>query len=148
MLNNFFLYLKINGLNSKPTLKQRNGWILLESLAGATILSLAIVALLLTFILATKGTAASANRTKATYLAQQALDKLKAQDGGTTITMPAASTEGIYTITPSFQSLPSGVDTNNLSTYLRPCQVTVKWTESNGNENTVTMMEYCYAFPK
>lgn len=132
------------------TLKSQTGWILIESLVGMTVLTVAILALLLAFTQSTKSDVASTNRTKATYLAQQALDILKAQDGQSAIsTAGIATNSGIFTITisiPSVSAITSG--TNNLSTYLIPYQVVVSWNDSSSSAtNNVTMIGYCYVNP-
>lgn len=135
-------------------LTSQRGWILLESLIGVVILSVAILALLLSFAQTTKGTAASTNRTQATYLAQQALDKLKAQDGNPSIDSSVSvipPSNGIFTIaisTPSVSVISADANTDKLSNYLKPYQVQVSWVEQpSGVSNMVTMTGYGYVTP-
>lgn len=136
-------------------IKSEKGWILIDSIAGMIILSTAVIALLLAFTQATKGTIASTNRTQATYLAQQTLENLKAQDGKSiiyeTVALPAdKDTVNKYTIvisTPPVSAITA--DANQLSKYLKPYQVTVTWSDTSGgpaNKN-VTMVGYCYVNP-
>ena len=135
---------------NKSTIASREGWVLVESLIGVTILSVAIVALLLTFTQATRGTTAASNRTRATYMAQQVLDRLKAQDGGETINTAVFTTPtdgfDIAVIPATVSVIANDTATKKLSDYLKPYQVTVGWTEANGR-NTVTMIAYCYVNP-
>lgn len=131
-------------------LKSKGGWILIESMTGILILSVALLALLLTFTQATKGTSASTNRTQATYLAQQALEKLKAQDGNVAIDTSVITTPkdgfNIAISVPAVTAITSDVSAKKLGDYLKPYQVTVSWTE-NGNANNVIMIGYCYVSP-
>lgn len=138
--------------------KSQEGWILIESLVGIVILSTAVVALVLGFTQATKGTTESTNRTQATYLAQQALEDLKAQDGDSTIDTTRVSssvvippTNGIvYTVTAD--PLPVSAitsDTKQLGVYLKPYQVTVSWVDSTGGNasKNVKLVGYFYVNP-
>ena len=131
-------------------LQSQKGWILIDSVIGMVILSIAIIALVLTFTQATKGTTASTNRTQATYLAQQTLENLKAQDGNSAIDTTVISPVGKYTIvisTPAVAAITA--DPNQLSQYLIPYQVTVSWSDTSGgasNQN-IQMVGYCYVNP-
>jgi len=132
--------------------KSQKGWILVDSLVGMIFLSTAVIALLFAFTQATKGTIASTNRTQATYLAQQALEDLKSQDGESTITPQSAVPNGIFHISsPSLITIPEiENDVDHLSTYLKPYQVTVSWSDSSGGPTNkkVTMVGYYYVIPK
>ena len=127
----------------------QKGWILIDSVIGMVILSIAIIALVVTFTQATKGTTASANRIQATYLAQQTLEKLKAQDGNSTIDPTVISPVGKYTIVSEKLTVAAiTTDPNQLSKYLVPYQVTVSWSDtSGGTSNNVQMVGYCYVNP-
>lgn len=112
------------------------------------IVSVAVVAILLAFTQATKGTITSTNYTEATYLAQQALELLKAQDGKKVIdTTVVVSPVGKYSVVPAplTVSAISGA-TDNLDRYLKPYQVTVSWSDATGNKS-VKMVGYCYVNP-
>jgi len=134
-------------------LKSPKGWILVDSLIGIVILSTAVIALLAAFTQATKGTVASTNRTQATYLAQQALENLKAQDGKSVIDttiVPQVPPLDKYTIvidTPPVDAITS--DTDQLGTYLKPYRVTVSWSDTSGGPagKNVTIVGYCYVNP-
>jgi|GEM_PF-1209331 len=134
-------------------LKSQKGWILVDSIAGMIILGTAVIALLLAFTQATKGTVSSTNRTQATYLAQQALENLKAQDGNSAINttiVPQVPPLDKYTIvidTPPVDAITS--DANQLGTYLKPYQVTVTWSDTSGGpaSKNITMVGYCYVNP-
>lgn len=131
--------------------KSQKGWILVDSLVGMIFLSTAVIALLFAFTQATKGTIVSTNRTQATYLAQQALENLKSQDGQSTITPQPAVTKGIFHISsPVPITVPDIAADANLSTYLKPYQVTVSWSDSSGGSTSknVTMVGYYYVVPK
>ena len=130
-------------------MKSEKGWILVDSLVGMVVLSTAVIALLLAFTQATKGTVASMNRTQATYLAQQTLENLKAQDGNSIIKTEDSSV-GKYTIvvdTPSVSSIETG--TEDLKRYLIPYQVTVSWSDISGGpaNKSIKMVGYCYVNP-
>lgn len=130
--------------------KSQEGWILVDSLLGVIILSTAVIALLLAFTQTTKGTVASTNRTQATYLAQQALENLKAQDGGTQIIPPVIPPVDKYTIvidSPPVSAITS--DTNSLRTYLKPYRVTVSWSDISGGpvNKSIQMAGYYYVNP-
>jgi len=131
--------------------KSQKGWILIDSIVGMVILSTAVIALLLNFTLATRGTNSSTNRTQATYLAQQALETLKAQDGRSVILPQAAENRGIFSISsPTIAPvLAISGDAKNLSTYLKPYQVTVSWSDTTGGpaNKSITMVGYCYVNP-
>jgi type II secretory pathway pseudopilin PulG len=135
---------------ARYVIKSRKGWILIDSIIGVTILSIAIVAMLLMFTQSTKGTANATNLTKATYLAQQAMNKLKIQDGSTSIDTSVITTPingyAITVSTPTVSVISSDTNTKPLSNYLKPYQITVSWTESSGQKK-LTMFGYCYVNP-
>lgn len=131
-------------------LKVQKGWVLVESLVGIVILSTAIIALLLAFSQATKGTTASTNRTQATYLAQQTLENLKSQDGGSIINNPPNYSVGIFHV--SVTNLDVSVikeDLNSLSHFLQPRLVTVTWSDTSGGlaSKNIKMVGYYYVNP-
>lgn len=127
-----------------PYIRQaQKGFVLLDSLIGVTILSIAICAMALMYMQTTKTIANSAGRTKATYLAQQTLDLLKAQDGNQTLTDPIHDAADGYTVeiaTPSVSAISAD---STIKTYLVPKQVTVTWIE-NGQQNSIKMIGYNY----
>lgn len=127
-------------------LKSEKGWILIDSLLGMVILSTAIIALLLTFTQATKGSIVSTNRTQATYLAQQTLENLKLQDGNEKIDMPATLTAGKYIITIEPLAVSAITKASDLATHLKPYCVTVKLADTSGPSPTeiVQMVGYGY----
>jgi len=59
----------------------QRGFILVDSLIGMVVLSIALLALAAVFIQTTKGTVATDNLTKAAYIANEELSILKANDG-------------------------------------------------------------------
>jgi len=61
--------------------KNQQGFILVDSLIGMVVLSVALLSLAALFIQTTKGTIATDNQTKATYIANEQLSKLKVNDG-------------------------------------------------------------------
>lgn len=123
--------------------QSKKGFVLLDALIGVTILSIAICAMALMYMQTTKTIANSAGRTKATYLAQQTLDLLKAQDGNQTITDPVHDSADGYTVEIKTLSVSAIAADAVIKTYLIPKQVTVTWTES-GQQNSVKMIGYNY----
>lgn len=135
-------------------IKSQRGWIFMDSVFGMVLLSIAIIALVFACTQSIKSTAAASNRTQATYIAQQALEKLKAQDGKEAIDISVvqspitASNKIVYTIVPEELSvLEIATDTHELGKNLKPYKVTVRWPE-RGGENTLIMVGYCYVLPK
>lgn len=132
-------------------MKSEKGWILVDSLVGMVVLSTAVIALLLAFTQATKGTVASMNRTQATYLAQQTLERFKAQDGlsiiDSTVISPVDNKYYIKVTTPSVSAIETG--TEDLKRYLIPYQVTVSWSDISGGpaNKSIKMVGYCYVNP-
>ena len=127
-----------------PYIRQtQKGFVLLDSLIGVTILSIAICAMALMYMHTTKTIANSAGRTKATYLAQQTLDLLKAQDGSQTLTDPIHDSSDGYTVEIATPSVSAISPDSTIKAYLIPKQVTVTWTE-NGQQNSVKMIGYNY----
>jgi Tfp pilus assembly protein PilV len=120
--------------------KSQKGWLLIDSLIALVILSTAIVALISAYTAAIKTTNAATARAQATYLAQQAVETLKLQDGGksfnATVVDGVLSPSNGITYTVKGTALPVAV------TNLIPYQVTVSWLGLN-----LTMSGYCYVVP-
>jgi type II secretory pathway pseudopilin PulG len=155
----------------------QKGWVLIDSLAAVLFVSIAFVALMLAYTMATKGTATAANRIQATYLAQQVLETLKTYDDtasipstipikvgtvsysvtissqSTTTPVPTTISIGVipYTVTAQYQSVAAiAQDTNtpSLSAKLFPIQTVVSWTDPTGGPANQTVSMAGYYYVK
>ena len=121
----------------------------MDVLIGMTILSVALLGIVFAYRQSTGTTVSARNYNQATYYAQQALEKLKVNDGqtsatwATTTTIPATNAVSgampLFTITtavlaagvaPEYDGLSSTVNAK-----LIPVQATVSWQEIGGSGN-------------
>jgi Tfp pilus assembly protein PilV len=133
-------------------IKNQRGWILIDSLIGLVILSIAITALSVTFTQAIKGILTSDNRTKAAYLANEQLTQLKVHDGQqqdrnsivwrTTNTLPAEQNHNtVFTVTTAV--LDNARIPANLHIDVIPVEAVVNWVEPTG-ANQLQIVTYYY----
>lgn len=133
--------------------KNQQGWILLDSLIGIVILSVAILAIAANFMETTKGTLATDNQTKAAYLAHEQLSRLKIYDGQkqdrnsavwmTTTNLPAEQNHStVFTVETSV--LPADEIPADLNTDVIPVKAVVTWNESTGTRQLQIVTYYYY----
>lgn len=126
-------------------LRGRRGWILIDALAGALIVTIALGALAMAFTQAS-GTAANAtNYVKAVYFAQQALDDLKRQiDGKEALPTIAAPVLSDPAFTVQYSGPRDVYDRlNNKVAKLYAYDAVVSWTE-RGQQRRVAVTGYYY----
>lgn len=136
--------------------KSESGLVLIDSLVGTVILSIALVALIYTSTTATRTTTTSTERTQAMYIAQATLEGFKRFDGqpaiNTAIDNPMVTVGNV-----NYRVGVNDVTVTDLNTYrdtttynLRTLQVTVGWpfAEVAGTEpHQIAMIGYFYAHP-
>lgn len=125
---------------------------MVDTLLGIMIISVALVGFALTFRQSTTTTVVDRNYNQATYYAQQALERLKVNDGQTssssitwayTWSVAAAGALPAYTITTeqlSTANLPAEYTalSSDIQAKLIPVQVTVTWQEQGGGAGLIT----------
>ncbi|MEG6584231.1 hypothetical protein [Dendrosporobacter sp. 1207_IL3150] len=130
----------------------QNGYILFDSLIGMVILSVALLSLAALFMQTTKGTLATDNLTKAAYIANDQLSRLKVHDGqrqdrnsavwANNVILPAEENHGtVFSVTTGVvpaDNLPPGLIDDVI-----PVQATVSWNEST-EEKQLQIITYYY----
>ncbi|MBP8036743.1 MAG: hypothetical protein KAZ05_04400 [Negativicutes bacterium] len=141
--------------------RKSSGFALVDIILGIAILSVALVGIAFAYRQSTVTTVVARNYNQATYYAQQALEKLKVNDGKTTTTLavPWAETKNIaqsgampaFTITTAVLVAGEAPEYDGLSTAIKdkmvPVKATVTWQESGGSgvaTRTVTIVGYYY----
>ncbi|MDF2633619.1 MAG: hypothetical protein K0R78_493 [Pelosinus sp.] len=129
----------------------QKGFILMDSLVGIIILTVALLAILLTYSQATITAVSARNYNNAVYLAQQTVEELKRNNGRTEFDPsvgPPVTIKGIqYTIDLTRLTIPE-VQTN---TNLRQYKVTVTWAERINSKvinRNVELVDYYYSAPQ
>lgn len=126
------------------------GWIYIDAVVGTVIVAIALTAIILTYTQTTKVSTAATNRTQALYVAQQAIEYLKHNDGQTlsalNFTLPVSlrsvTINGIsYTVTP--QQIADNVDAD---TRVRPVRITVSWSDAAAGASSVDLISYYYFY--
>jgi len=131
----------------------QQGFILIDSLVGMVVLSIALLALMALFIQTTKGTVATDNQTKATYIANEQLSRLKVYDGqqkdrssALWTTHPILAQDvnhgTIFTVTTSV--VPVAEVPADLHADTIPVRATVSWNEPIGARQLQVITYYYY----
>ena len=134
--------------------KKSAGFALVDIILGIAILSVALVGIAFAYRQSTVTTVVARNYNQATYYAQQALEKLKVNDGKTLASVPNTTWNQPYTVVSATGLLPvfsvktelllTVTEVQALST-LKPVQVTVKWQEpGDATERTISVVGYYY----
>lgn len=125
-------------------LKGQAGFIFIDALVGMVILTVALTALAVAYRQATITTVAARNYNNAVYLAQEAVEELKKNDGQlaaaftTTLTNSKITINNVgYSITPS---------TTDLSATLKEVKISVSW-PNNTHSPPVELVSYYYLSP-
>lgn len=122
------------------------GWILIDSLLGVVIISVACTAIMLAYTQSTKATGFAANRATAISIAQRILEGFKSYDGGATAPPTTIDpSDQKYNFDSNYKIQISNPTVNAISGNSRiiPVQVTVSWPASNPN-NSIQMVSYYY----
>ena len=115
-----------------------HGWIFIDALVGIVIVATALTCIILAYTQLTKATILTTNKTQALYIAQQALEYFKFNDGQTgSPDFSYSSTNGIYSISVN-QNVSVSVGGN---AKIYPVQVSVKW---NNTDTPITLTSYYY----
>jgi hypothetical protein len=123
-----------------------HGWIFIDALVGIVIVTTALTCILLAYTQLTKATILTTNKTQALYIAQQALEYFKFNDGQTAGTVypnfayqssVTAANGSNYTVSVN-QSVSVNVNGN---TKIYPVQVSVKW---NNTDTPIMLTSYYY----
>ena len=133
--------------------KKSAGFALVDIILGIAILSVALVGIAFAYRQSTVTTVVARNYNQATYYAQQALEKLKVNDGKTSVSVPDTTWNQPYAVVSANGLLPvfsvktellTVTEVQTLST-LKPVQVTVKWQEpGDATERTISVVGYYY----
>ncbi len=124
----------------------QKGFILIDSLVGIIILTVALLAILLTYRQATITAVSAKNYNNAVYLAQQAAEELKKNDGRLNVDPKIEKSGTKFIITPTPLTI-AEVETN---TDLKPYKIMVTWDETINSKvinRTVEIVEYYYLLP-
>lgn len=128
------------------TPNNQRGWVLIDSLLGVLIISVACTAVMLAYTQSTKATGLAANRAMAISMAQRILEGFKSYDGGTTT--PPTTIDPLdpkYNFDPNYKIEISKPTVSAISgnSKIIPVQVTVSWPASNPT-NSIQMVSYYY----
>jgi len=126
-------------------LGNRSGWVMAEALIGITIITVGLLAIMLSHIQTTKSANFSDNTTKATYIAQQQLEIIKRTYDITQLipANPIACTApgGIFTLTCATDTATLPVTGLNIV----PVSATVTWTDSSSaQQKTLKLTTYFF----
>jgi len=127
-----------NNIRSYGKLKSEKGFSLVDVLIGVLLIGLIGIFLMGSFRTFMIGARTTGDRTQALFLAQQALEEFKKNDGDDTPDWSYTSPDSKYTISSSEPSIDSGGTTN-----LVPRQVTVTWATPQGTES-LSLIGYYY----
>lgn len=132
-------------------IRQQQGWILVDSLLGMVVLSIALLAFLTAFYQGTRSTVMSNGQTVASYVAQDALMALKVYDGKkqardskvwqSSGTHQDANTQAVYAYQTAVLE-PAEIPAD-LRASIIPVRVTVIWQELNEAKH-YQMITYYY----
>lgn len=127
----------------RPFFNSQKGFIFIDALVGMVILSVALMALAVAYRQSTITTVMARNYNNGVYLAQQAAEELKKNDGQTTfdstIKNPNVTINNLeYSITPNI--LPAS------TTLLKQVTISVSW-PNNTNSPPVELVSYYYLMP-
>jgi Tfp pilus assembly protein PilV len=123
----------------KKLLNSEKGWLLVDSIMGMLILTIAILALSATYIMSSKSNVYSKNYGQALAVYQDYAEKHKV-DSATFEVESRVEPNGIFVITPTVD-----VATNDdLSTDITPVKIAVSWHDQNGNHR-IEMVNYYYS---
>jgi Tfp pilus assembly protein PilV len=131
----------------------QQGFILIDSLIGMVVLTIALLALGAVFIQTTKGTLATDNLTKAAYIANEQLSMLKVNDGlqqdrnspvwTTSKTLAAEANHGtVFTVATAV--VPPAEVPADLHADTIPVRATVSWNEPTGARQLQIITYYYY----
>ena len=126
-------------------IENQSGWVIAEALIGIAILTVGLLAIMASHIQTTKTATFSDNTTKATYIAQQELEKLK-KTYDITQQVPAdpltcTPPGGIFTLSCSTDTATLPVTGLNVV----PVSATVTWTDSSSSQqNTLKLTTYFF----
>lgn len=138
-------HIKLDIVEKLGLLRNQSGWVLAEALIGITIITVGLLAILASHIQTTKIANFSDNTTKATYYAQQELEKLK-KTYDITQQIPAnpiacTSPGGIFTLTCAVDTAVLPVTGVNVV----PVSATVTWTDSSSSQqNSLKFTTYFF----
>jgi len=125
----------------RPFLKSQKGFIFIDALVGMVILSVALTALAVAYRQTTITTVAARDYNNAVYLAQQAAEKLKENDGKKAV-------DAIWTIantTTTINKVPYVVATTMADVNsLKQATITVSWLN---NSKSISIVSYYYLSP-
>lgn len=136
--------------------KSSAGFALVDIIIGIAILSVALVGIAFAWRQSTVTTISARNYNQATYYAQQALEKLKVNDGKTVAAVPDTTWNQPYIVVSDVGSVPvfsaktellTITEVQALSTNLKPVMATVKWQEPGGTgniERNLSIIGYYY----
>jgi len=136
-------------------IKETGGFILIDALIGLIIITTALTAAVVAYQQSTKQVIFANNNGYATYLAKQALEKIKNNDrlqqdssGNVVLKLPATQTITASGVQYTVSTGTIVADLGPVSSYLQPIQVTVAWKEwTTGQQRTIAMVDYCYFQP-
>jgi len=126
----------------RPFLKSQKGFIFIDALVGMVILSVALLALAAAYRQATITTVAAREYNNAVYVAQQAAEELKRNDGRTTGNADWTIANGTETINnvPYTVNVPPPLIENLVA----KANITVSWPENNTG---ISITSYYYLSP-
>ena len=141
----------------KTHLCKRPGFALIDVLIGITIISIALLGIAFAYRQSTVTTVSARNYNQATYYAQQALERLKVNDGKTSATWATNSSVAASGALPAFTIVTAVLATGGAPEYdsldstiqakLIPVKATVSWQEGGGGgtiSRTLSMVGYYY----
>jgi len=134
------------GEDVRPFFKSQKGFIFIDALVGMVILIIALTAIISAFTQTTKATSVSTNYNQAMFLAQQTIEDIKIQDGGSqinlsSITSPVSRNNVAFTITATNISVTDAT----LDAKVKPVQVTVTWNDPvSSSVRQVIIVSYYY----
>lgn len=129
----------------------QKGFILIDSLVGIIILTVALLAILLTYRQATITAVSVRNYNNAVYIAQQAAEELKRNNGKTEFDPFVESPVTIKGIQYKINLTRLTITEVQANTNLRQYKVTVAWAEKTNSEvinRNVELVDYYYSAPQ
>jgi type II secretory pathway pseudopilin PulG len=128
-------------------LRNNRGWIMLDSLIGVIILSIALVALAGTYIMASKSNTSSKNYGQALAFAQQYTEDYKRVNNTNFTTVDPNTAFPDQTVTSAtgvtFTAKSKILTVAALPSAIVPVQIAVSWTEPSGNKQ-ISVVNYYY----
>lgn len=129
----------------------QKGFILIDSLVGIIILTVALLAILLTYRQATITAVSARNYNNAVYLAQQTVEELKKNNGKTEFDPFVESPVTIKGIQYTIKLTQLTITEVQANTNLRQYKVTVAWDERINSKvvpRDVQLVDYYYSAPQ